>query len=130
MYCNRTVCCSRNDSAVPYREPHLARGATLPAFKLEIAGVVSFLMILVLLPQTFFMMQLARHGELPGYVLQTFLEQKYYGDAASHRRTVASEISATLSSRSLDRKGKQITHFELWGFSMADNKEQPRRNPL
>ena len=35
-------------------------GATLPQFKMEILGVVVFLMVLVLLPQTFFAIQLER----------------------------------------------------------------------
>jgi hypothetical protein len=64
-------------------------GAVLPAFKLEIVAIVVFLLLLVLLPQTFFTAQLARarragsreYGALGSRYVEGF-RQKWLGGAA------------------------------------------------
>jgi hypothetical protein len=64
-------------------------GAVLPAFELEIVAIVVFLLILVLLPQTFFTAQLARarragsreYGALGSRYAEGF-RQKWLGGAA------------------------------------------------
>ena len=65
------------------------QGAVLPDFKLEIVGIVAFLLILVLLPLTFFAMQLARarragwreYGALGSRYVESF-QQKWLAGAA------------------------------------------------
>ena len=65
------------------------QGAVLPDFKLEIVGIVAFLLILVLMPLTFFAMQLARarragwreYGALGSRYVESF-QQKWLAGAA------------------------------------------------
>ena len=53
----------------------LHAGATLPAFKMEIVGVIAFLMVLVLTPLTFFLVRLEEAGRKA---------KREYGILASH----------------------------------------------
>src|SRR5215467_7538229 len=65
------------------------QGEVLPDFKLEIVGIVAFLLILVLMPLTFFAMQLARarragwreYGALGSRYVESF-QQKWLAGAA------------------------------------------------
>jgi hypothetical protein len=81
------------------------QGAVLPDFKLEILGIVVFLLILALLPLTFFALQLARarragrreYGALGSRYVETFRQKWLAGAAPENEPLVGSSDIQSLA---------------------------------